>query len=103
MAFGTDLYVNVFLSRTSYKFITAVANDLGLIVIWVDSLFHDFHLFVIWYMTDSHVSILICPLEQLNKYNIVYFQVQVFFHEIPAMNPGQEDTRLSCYYTPSIR
>ena len=48
MAFGTDFYVNVFLGRTSYKFITAVANDLGLIVIWVDSLFHDFHLFMIF-------------------------------------------------------
>ena len=45
MAFGTDFYVNVFLGRTSYKFITAVAYDLGLIVIWVDSLFHVFHLF----------------------------------------------------------
>ena len=62
MAFGTDFYVNVFLGRTSYKFITAVANDLGLIVIWVDSLFHDFHLFIFWYMTDSHVYLYTCSL-----------------------------------------
>ena len=47
MAFGTDFYVNVFLSRTSYKFITAVANNFSLIVIWVDSLSHDVYLTII--------------------------------------------------------
>lgn len=45
MAFGTDFYVNLFLSRTCNKGIAAVAGNSCLIVIWMDSFSHDFHLF----------------------------------------------------------
>ena len=78
MAFGTDFYVNVFLGRTSYKFITAVANDFGLIVIWVDTLFNDIHLYTVWYMTDTHVKITV-PIEQLNQYSTEKAALQAFF------------------------
>ena len=44
MALRTNFYVDIFLCRTGYKFITAVANNFGLVVIWMDSFFHDFHL-----------------------------------------------------------
>jgi hypothetical protein len=47
MAFGTNLNVNVLLGRTSYKFIATVANYLCLIIGWMDSLSHDFHLSIL--------------------------------------------------------
>ena len=42
MAFGTDLYVDVFVGRTCYKRVAAVTSYRCLIILWMDSLFHDF-------------------------------------------------------------
>ena len=45
MALGADLHVNLLLGGTGYEFIAAVAGNLGLVVRWMDSFSHDYHLF----------------------------------------------------------
>ena len=45
MALGANLHVDIFLGRTSYELVSAVAGNLCLIVSWMDSFSHDFHLF----------------------------------------------------------
>ncbi len=44
VAFGTDLYVNIFFGRTCYKSVAAVAGYSCLIIVRMDSFFHIFHL-----------------------------------------------------------
>ena len=44
MALGANLYVDVFLGRTSYELVTTVANYFCLIIGWMDSFSHFFHL-----------------------------------------------------------
>ena len=46
MAFWTDFYVDIFLCWTGYKCVAAVAGNGCLIVLWMDSFSHDFHLFI---------------------------------------------------------
>ena len=52
MTFGADFYVDVLLGRSCYKSITAVAGYSCLIVIRMDSFYHDFHLsiFILFYL-----------------------------------------------------
>ena len=45
MALGANLHVDIFLGRTSYELVSAVAGNLCLIVSRMDSFSHDFHLF----------------------------------------------------------
>ena len=47
MAFRTDLNVDLFLGRTCYKSISAVAGNSCLMVFWMDSFSHFIHLFLI--------------------------------------------------------
>ena len=44
MTLGANFYVNVFLGRTSYELVTTVANYFCLIIGWMDSFSHFFHL-----------------------------------------------------------
>ena len=44
MAFGTDFNVNVLLRRSRHECIAAVARYRRLMVIWMDSFSHTFHL-----------------------------------------------------------
>ena len=44
MALWTDFYMDFFLCWTCYELVTAVTNNLCLIVIWMDSFSHFFHL-----------------------------------------------------------
>lgn len=47
MAFRTDLNVDLFLGRTCYESISAVAGNSCLMVFWMDSFSHFIHLFLI--------------------------------------------------------
>lgn len=53
MALGANLHVDVFLCRTCYELVAAVADNLCLIISWMDSFLHDFHLsiFLLWFPT----------------------------------------------------
>ena len=44
MALGANLNVDLWLCRACYELVTAVAGNLCLIVCWMDSFSHDFHL-----------------------------------------------------------
>ena len=44
MALGANLHVDVLLCRTCYELVAAVADNLCLIISWMDSFLHDFHL-----------------------------------------------------------
>ena len=44
MAFGADFYVDALVCRTCYKCVTAVASYSCLMVLWMDTFSHDFHL-----------------------------------------------------------
>ena len=48
MTFRADFYVDFFACRTCYECIPTVASYSCLIVIWMDSFFHDFHLFLFY-------------------------------------------------------
>ena len=45
MALRANLYVDLLLRGTGYEFIATVAGNLCLVVGWMDTLSHDFHLF----------------------------------------------------------
>ena len=47
MALGADFYVDIFLCRSCYEFIAAVADNLCLMVLRMDSFSHNIHLFII--------------------------------------------------------
>ena len=53
MALGANLHVDVLLCRTCYELVAAVADNLCLIISWMDSFLHDFHLsiFLLWFPT----------------------------------------------------
>ena len=53
MALGADLHVNLLLGGTGYEFIAAVAGNLGLVVRWMDSVFHLFHLVILIWMIPN--------------------------------------------------
>ena len=44
MAFGADFHMDIALCRSCYKFISAVADNLCLIILRMDSFFHFIHL-----------------------------------------------------------
>lgn len=48
MALGANLHVDVLLCRTCYELVAAVADNLCLIISWMDSFLHDFHLFFLF-------------------------------------------------------
>lgn len=50
MAFGTDFYMDILFCRTGYKSVSTVASYCCLLVIWMDSCFHDFHLSISFYL-----------------------------------------------------
>jgi hypothetical protein len=45
MALRANLYVDLLLGRTGNELVAAVAGNLCLIISWMDSFSHDFHLF----------------------------------------------------------
>ena len=45
MALGANLHVDLLLRRTGYEFVAAVASNFCLIVLRMDTFFHDLHLF----------------------------------------------------------
>ena len=45
VALGANLYVDLFLGGTGNELVAAVAGNLSLIISWMDSFSHDFHLF----------------------------------------------------------
>ena len=45
MAFGADFYMDVLFCRTCCKCVSAVTGYSCLMVVWMDSFSHDFHLF----------------------------------------------------------
>ena len=45
MALRANLYVDLFLGGTGNELVAAVAGNLSLIISWMDSFSHDFHLF----------------------------------------------------------
>ena len=61
MALRADLHVDLLLGRTGYKGIPAVAGYCSLIIIWMDSLFHDFHLFYL-IVINRPLFIPVCPI-----------------------------------------
>ena len=85
MALGADFYVDVLLRRTGYELVTAVANNLCLIVIGLDSFLHDIHLtytilyIILWLLEDSRVireflrNTPIISLNSADNYNTYYF------------------------------
>src|SRR5699024_1553327 len=46
MTLRTNFYVDFWFSRSCYKFITTVAYNLCLVILWMDTFFHDLHLFI---------------------------------------------------------
>ena len=64
MALGTDFNVDILLGRTCHKCVTAVTRYGCLIVIWMDSFFHLFHL-------SHHLRI-------SNKHLLVYIAINSF-------------------------
>ena len=44
MALGADFHVDTLVRRTCYKCVPAVAGHCCLMVLWMDSFAHDFHL-----------------------------------------------------------
>ena len=55
MAFGTDLNVDALLRGACNKCIATVACNICLMVIWMDSFSHDFHLFI--FLSFSVISL----------------------------------------------
>ena len=55
MAFGTNFYVDILFCRTCYECVTAVTCNCCLIIIWMDSFSHDFHLFI--FLSFSVISL----------------------------------------------
>ena len=59
MALGADFYVDVLLCRSCYKCVSTVTSYSSLIIIWMDTFAHDFHLSIfIYYLLMSLNSFL---------------------------------------------
>ena len=65
MALGTDLHVDLLLGGTGREFIATVAGNFGLVVGWMDSFFHDFHLLII---VCDPLTVTVVPLKSLHIY-----------------------------------
>ncbi len=53
MALGADFYVDLLLSGSGYELVAAVADHLGLIILRMNSVFHFFHLVILFWMVPN--------------------------------------------------
>lgn len=70
VTFRADFYVDIFVCRTCYKCISAVACYSCLMICWMDSLFHDFHLFLFLFVLRVFTRLM-----SLNSFVIVAYLI----------------------------